>query len=413
MELTTGFKLTEAGVIPEDWDAVRLRDFGRFRSGNGFPLLFQDKGGELPFYKVGDLNGDGTFLTTTRQHISDEARKKLGAELFPKSSIIFAKIGAAIALERKRILAHPACLDNNMMALICHDNEGVRFLHALLSQTPFFDLASATSVPSLGSKVIGNLWIATPPSPEQRAIAAALGDIDAWIVAAEAEAAKLAAVKAAAVDALLTSTTRLPGFEGKWVRHRFGDRGVFRKGRGIRRSEVHFAGLPAVRYGELYTRFGSHIRSFHSYISAETAQMSARLKYGDICFAASGETAEEIGKCAAVLIETRCYAGGDIIIFSPEHDDSAFLGYYLNTSTIIEQKSRLGQGDAVVHIHADKLADLEIVMPTLSEQRAIAAVLTDIDAALDAARAVVAKAKGVKAAAMDALLSGRIRLPLP
>lgn len=65
----------------------------------------------------------------------------------------------------------------------------------------------------------------------------------------------------------------------------------------------------------------------------------------------------------------------------------------------------------MVHIHADKLADLEVELPELAEQQAIADVLSDIDAALGAARAVVAKARNVKAAATDALLSGRVRLP--
>ena len=111
------------------------------------------------------------------------------------------------------------------------------------------------------------------------------------------------------------------------------------------------------------------------------------------------------------MTDAECYAGGDIVVFSPRLDDPGFLGYLLNTGSVAEQKARMGQGDAVVHIHADKLGQIQLNLPDPAEQRAIAAVLSDMDAAVEAADAVVAKVRGLKAAAMNALLTGRIRLP--
>ena len=71
----------------------------------------------------------------------------------------------------------------------------------------------------------------------------------------------------------------------------------------------------------------------------------------------------------------------------------------------------MAQGITIIHLHGGSLMNVEVELPSLSEQQAIAAVLSDIDSALAAARAVVVKARGLKAAAMDALLSGRVRLP--
>jgi type I restriction enzyme S subunit len=87
-----------------------------------------------------------------------------------------------------------------------------------------------------------------------------------------------------------------------------------------------------------------------------------------------------------------------------------FLGYLMNHSTVVEQKSRMGQGDAVVHISARNLARLRLQIPSLNEQRAIAAVLSDLDAELHALELRRDKTAMLKQAMMQELLTGRTRL---
>ena len=118
-EVPVGYKRTEVGIIPEDWELGKFGDFGVFRSGSGFPLVFQGRqSGDYPFFKVSDMNNEGNelFMKSANHWISEGVRRKLGATNFRPGSIIFAKIGAAIFLERKRLLAEESCLDNNMMA---------------------------------------------------------------------------------------------------------------------------------------------------------------------------------------------------------------------------------------------------------------------------------------------------------
>ena len=92
------------------------------------------------------------------------------------------------------------------------------------------------------------------------------------------------------------------------------DIGVFSKGFGITRDQAHSGNIPCIRYGEIYTSHHNYIRQFYSHISPEIANTATKLKTGDILFAGSGETKEEIGKAVAFVSSEDAYAGGDIII---------------------------------------------------------------------------------------------------
>src|SRR5208337_1703045 len=146
------------------------------------------------------------------------------------------------------------------------------------------------------------------------------------------------------------------------------------------------------------------------FILRSVADQSQRLQRGDLLFAGSGETAEEIGKCVAFLGEEEAYAGGDIVICSPSGQDSLYLGYLMNHTSISSQKARMGQGDAVVHISARNLAELKLNLPKLAEQTAIAGVLSDMDAELAALEQRLAKTRDLKQGMMRELLTGRTRL---
>jgi type I restriction enzyme S subunit len=140
------------------------------------------------------------------------------------------------------------------------------------------------------------------------------------------------------------------------------------------------------------------------------AGLATRLVRGDILFAGSGETKEEIGKCVAFVDDVEAYAGGDIVILRPARENPLFLGYYLNTEPICRQKASRGQGDAVVHITASALGDIQVLLPLVSEQAAIAGILSDLDANINGIEDKLAKARQLKQGMMQALLTGRIRL---
>lgn len=141
---------------------------------------------------------------------------------------------------------------------------------------------------------------------------------------------------------LLTGKKRLEGFSGEWEEVRPGDFGTFLKGSGVRKDQAQSGDIPCVRYGELYTLHEDVIREFASFISEEVARTATPLKRGDVLFAGSGETKEEIGKCASFTDNFSAFAGGDIVIFRPTKSVSSyFLGYYCNSPAIVSQKASM------------------------------------------------------------------------
>jgi type I restriction enzyme S subunit len=196
-----------------------------------------------------------------------------------------------------------------------------------------------------------------------------------------------------------------------WEVKKLGKIGEFCKGKGIKKDEVLSDGLPCIRYGEIYTTYTDYIKTFVSFISRAVANQSQRIQKGDLLFAGSGETAEEIGKCVAFVDDEEAYAGGDIVILTPKGVDSLFLGYLMNDTIMVCQKSRVGQGDAVVHISAKNLGELLIPLPpTKAEQTAIAAALSDADALISGLEKLIAKKRNIKQGAMQKLLTGKKRL---
>ena len=197
----------------------------------------------------------------------------------------------------------------------------------------------------------------------------------------------------------------------EWDAKTLASLGSFSKGQGIRKNEAASGDRPCIRYGEIYTHHNDVVRIYNSHISRGVAQTSKRLAKGDILFAGSGETKEEIGKAVAYFGDDEVYAGGDIVILSPHSESSEFLGYLLNSPVIARQKASKGQGDAVVHISASALGSVVIPLPPVPEQRAIATALSDVDALLDGLERLIAKKRDLKRAAMQRLLTGKTRLP--
>jgi len=395
MELKPGYKQTEVGVIPEDWDALPAREIGFFKGGSGFPLKAQgETHGDYPFFKVSDMNNEGneTFMMVGNHYISENTRKQLGATAFPENSIVFAKVGAAIFLERKKILGQPSCIDNNMTAFVLDNSRAdVRYMHSLLLSKKLGALVATTALPALNGKQLGEMPLAVPPLPEQRAIATALSDVDALLDGLDRLIAKNRDLKQAAMQQLLTGKTRLPGFEGEWEVKRISELLCYeRPDRFIVKSSE-------------YEETGS--------TPVLTANKSFILGY----------TYEDFG----------VYFNLPVIIFDDFTTDSKYVDFpfkvkssaikILKTSNLevnlkfIFERMRLIKFPLGEHkrYYISEYQSIELLTPKLDEQTAITQVLSDMDAEIVALEQRRNKTKDIKQAMMQELLTGKTRLVTP
>lgn len=292
-----------------------------------------------------------------------------------------------------------------------------KWLNYLLSSKKYRSLiqncatGTSNSMKNISKEQLLGLEILYPSFREQTSIAEALSDVDNLISSLQKLIEKKKAIKQGAMQELLTGKKRLPGFSGEWRTYKLGELGSFDKGCGISRAESNTGNFPAVRYGELYTKHTDYVKQYYSHISDDVAQTAKRVTFGDILFAASGETKEEIGVCAAIVDRRDIFAGGDIVVFTPTTEiNPIFLGTLLNMPFVQKQKSERGQGDAVVHIHADSLSEIIISMPEKNEQEAIATVIKDFNDEIEQLEKKLAKYQQIKQGMMQELLTGRIRL---
>ncbi len=145
------------------------------------------------------------------------------------------------------------------------------------------------------------------------------------------------------------------------------------KGSGGNKNDEVEKGVPCVRYGDLYTTHEFFILNTRACISPDNLKSYTRIRFGDVLFAASGETIEDIGRSAVNLIRGEACCGGDIIILRPTVEiDPRFLGYALESPAARYQKSSMGRGFTVVHIYGSALKSLVTTFPPLEEQTQIA-----------------------------------------
>lgn len=196
-----------------------------------------------------------------------------------------------------------------------------------------------------------------------------------------------------------------------WEVKRLGEIGNFSKGNGVPKDKITTEGNPCLTYGDLYTKYDFVIKDIKSFIDNNAASESKEIHIGDICFAGSGETPEDIGKCAAYIEESIAYAGGDIIILSPNKGiNSIWLSYVLNSDIGGKQRYKFAQGFSIVHIYPDYLKQIQIPTPTFTEQNNIVSILSLWDTAIAKQTQLIEQLTLRKRGLMQQLLTGKKRL---
>lgn len=392
-------------AFPEDWTTYSIGQIGD-------PLMCKrilkeqtEESGDVPFYKI------GTFGRKADAYISRGLYEDFKSKYsYPKKGDIL--ISAAGTIGRLVVFdGEDAYFQDSNIVWLGNDETIVLNLYLYWA---FQNMKWQSEDGGIVSRLYNNnfkaMQLVVPPLPEQRRIAAALGDMDKLIDNLSKRIEKKKAIKQGAMQELLTGKKRLPGFEGEWEKVELVEIGQVLKGRGISRAESKTGEIPAIRYGEIYTHHNDYVKTYVSHVSEAVAAKALRLKRGDVVFAGSGETVEEIGKSVSVVDDGVC-AGGDTIVFSPwEETDPLFWGFLLNIPYVQRQKSLSGHGATIIHIRPSAIKKIQVEIPDVAEQRAIAKVLGDMDEEIAKLEAKREKLIGIKKGMMSDLLTGKVRL---
>lgn len=368
----------------------------------------------MPLMKMGNL-GRGTFDLDKVEFVQEGVtvdqthRLRKGDVLFNTRNTL--DLVGKVAIWRDELPV--AYYNSNLMRLEfdprhVHSN---RYANYLLNSAAYISLLRAlatgtTSVAAIYTRDLLQLPFVCPPGSEQRAIAEALSDVDDLLTALDRLIVKKCDIKQAAMQQLLTGRKRLTGDHGEWRRVRLGEVAAMHSG-GTPRSDIkgYYDGdIPWVSISDM-TSVGKYITSTERMLTqAGIANSAARIfpaatvlfamyaSVGECCIAASPVSTSQ------AILGIRASAGLS----------SEFLYYWLIGSK--SQLRALAQQGTQSNLSKGIVQNLELQLPSLGEQVAIAAVLSEMDAELVKLEARRDKTRQLKLGMMQALLTGRIRL---
>jgi type I restriction enzyme S subunit len=420
MEVRPGYKQTDIGVFPTEWDIAPLGMHATFRTGPFGSALHQS---DYTIDGIPVVNPmhivDGSIVPTRTMTISEQAAKGLSDFRISPGEIVIGRRGD---MGRCAVVqGHNAgwlCGTGSMIIRPLHVDAG--FLQRVLSSpqavSAIENSSVGTTMVNLNQATLADLKVQFPPHPEQRAIAAALSDVDALLRGMDRLIAKKRDLKQAAMQQLLTGRTRLPGFHGEWEVRRLGGHVTFLRNGVNSRAEL----LPEGRVK--YLHYGDIHASTKSFLSPQTlpslpdakAERLDRLRDGDVIFADASE--DIAGVCKSVELR----GAGGIEVVSGLHTIAArfdktvladgFKGFLQHCPSFSTHLRRLAAGTKVYATNRAHIASVEMRLPSVAEQTAIAAVLSDMDAELAALEARRDKTRALKQGMMQELLTGRTRL---
>jgi type I restriction enzyme, S subunit len=395
-----GYKRTKVGVIPSDWDVQTIQDVCSIAAGSDlvredYAPLHDDRY-PYPIYSNAltycGLYGYSSAYQYESDAITVTARGDVGHAMHRSEQ--FCAIGRLLVLRGKQ----PCDL---------------RYVAAYINQRVEFALES-TGVPQLTAPQIGGYQMALPSLAEQQAIATALTDADAYIESLEQLLTKKRNIKQGAMQELLTGKRRLARFAGEWGQCRMKDLGQTYGGLTGKSKKDFGHGLAR------YIPFMNVMRdtvidpTWFELVDVNNDEMQNRTRRGDLFFNGSSETPEEVGFCSVLMQEIEnLYLNSFCFGFRLRYlqvVDSLFLAYWFRSRNGRKAMSLLAQGATRYNISKSAFLELLIPQPSVGEQTAIATILSDMDAELDALQAKLDKAFALKQGMMQQLLTGKIRL---
>lgn len=417
------------GGIPAHWTVTTLKRIGSLQAGAGFPEDEQGlQGEELPFFKVGDMGSAANEreMNDSQHTISEATARRLRAFVFPARTIVFAKVGAALLLNRRRLLTRRSCLDNNMMGFTPAACD-VTWTFYWLSGLDLARLANPGAVPSVNEGQMRDTPAVLPPDNEQRAIAAFLDRETARIDALVAKKERLIELLQEKRTALITRAVT----KGLDPNVPMKDSGVEWLGE----IPAHWEAKPFTKY--VVEKSDYRGKTPEKVASGAFLVTARNVRMGLIDYECSQEfVAEEdydeimrrgLPRNGDVLLTTEAPLGNVALVdhegialaqriirfrMNAKHFDSRFTLFGMMSDYFQAQLLSLSTGSTAEGLKASKLPMLRLVAPPLTEQYAIVDLLdretARINALVAKVRDAIDRLRELRTALTSAAVTGKI-----
>jgi len=420
-----GYKQTEVGVIPEDWEQTTIGDVA-LKVGSGIT----PKGGSntykeygRPFVRSQNV-GWGRLILGDIAYIDDEIHSTFSATELKENDVLLNITGASIG---RSALADQNLIGGNVNQHVCiirsnSNHANPKFINYLLlsslGQRQIDSFQAGGNREGLNFGQIRSIKFPLPPTKaEQEAIAEALSDADALIEALKQLITKKRQLKQGAMQKLLTGKTRLQGFSGEWVETTLlelalGKKELFDDGDWIESEHITTEGVRLIQTGNI--GIGEYTETYVKKYIYESSFVSLRCKEireGDLLIC---RLADPAGRACVLpnIGEPKVVTSVDVTIFRPPSTTAnrVFLANLFSSNQWFRAVSDRSGGTTHKRISRGALGRLKIKIPQLSEQTAIASILSDMDTEITALETQLVKTRELKQGMMHNLLTGEIRL---
>lgn len=379
-------KLTQKN-IPTGWQQVKLGDCLVIKHGKSQKEI-EVLDGKYPILATGGVIG------------------RTNTPLYSKPSVLIGRKGT---IDKPRYMDTPFWTVDTLFYSQIKENSIPKYLFYKFNTIEWYDYNEASGVPSLSATTISSIKFNLPSLFEQNRIVAVL---ETWDRAIEKLVKKIEVkkeIKKSLMQDLLTGKKRLSGFNDKWENKMISDIFLLKKGSELSKEKLDSSGkFECILYGELYTTYDEVICHIKSKTNISEGTPS---KAGDILIPASTTTGAIDLAIATSLDRDNVLLGGDInILRSKKKIDSRFFAYYL-THAKKHNLARLAQGVTIVHLYSSDFKNIEIEVPKIEEQTAIADIITTAEKEIAEMKNKLSLLKDQKKYLLNNLITGTIRTP--
>ncbi len=409
MELKPGYKQTEVGVIPENWQQSKIGNIASSARNSvvGGPFGSDLVSADYVDFGVPVIRGQNMgerWVSGNFAFVTSEKANSLSANLARPDDIVFTQRGTLGQVSLVPENSHKRYLvsQSQMKVSLNREIADPLFFYYVFSSTEQQDQIRQntiqTGVPHINLGILRELPVQLPPLSEQRAIAAALSDTDALLSSLDRLLTKKRDIKQAVMQQLLTGKQRLPGFSGEWEVKRLGDIAAINMGQSPLSQNYNrqSVGVPLIQGN-------ADIENRRTTQRVWTTQITKQCDKNDLILTVCAPVG------AVAVASTLSCVGRGVCALKAVGVDKQFLFYALVFSE--GDWKILEQGSTFSSANSSQVAAFSVsIAPNIEEQTAIAAVLSDLDAEIDALQQRRDKTRAIKQGMMQELLTGRTRL---